>query len=127
VDVIVTPPPAVITVPRNVSRYGEPKRDVPSDAEHIAFLRDELRVAGREIAELRNLVACHASMLEAMVILNRRGEQPRTMDTDGTLLIPRLPLELRRERGGSLTVANHADGWLVRFRERLEMPTSEGA
>jgi hypothetical protein len=57
-----------------------------------------------------------------LVLMNRRGEWPRTVDEDGTLLIPGLPLQLMREMGGSVTVARHPDGWLVKFRDRLLNP-----
>ena len=125
-DVLVHAPTAVITVPKDISRYGVQKEELTREA-HEAFLRAELRTAVLELDELRNLNRCLASMLEALVIINRRGEQPRTMDDDGTLLVPRIPLELRRERGGALTVANHPEGWLVRFRERGYIPTQESA
>jgi hypothetical protein len=123
-DVFVQAPPAVITVPRDLSRYGSPKHEM-SDAEHADMLRAELQLATREIAELRNNIRCFASMLEMLVLMNRRGEWPLTVDQDGTLLIPKFPLELMREMGGSVSVANHPDGFLVRFRDRLWNPQSE--
>ena len=123
-DSIVKPPPAVITAPRDIARYGRQTVEM-SDAEQAEMLRQELRIATLEIAELRNTMRCFASMLEMLVLMNRRGEKPRTVDEDGTLLIPRLPLELMRERGGSISVANHPEGFLVRFRERLYNPIPE--
>lgn len=123
-DVLVKPPPAVVHLPKNPGDFGRQTVEV-SDRERISTLERELKLASYEVAELRNLSRVFASMLESLVLMNRRGEQPRTMDGEGTLLIPRLPLELMRAMGGSVTVANHPGGYLVRFRDRIHNPTEE--
>jgi hypothetical protein len=120
-DVLIHAPPAVVTVPRNPHHYGRQTAEV-TDRERIATLELVLRDAALEVAELRNTARLFASMLEMLVLMNRRGEWPRTVDEDGTLLIPGLPLEQMREMGGSVTVAQHPDGFLVKFRDRLFNP-----
>jgi hypothetical protein len=120
--VILRPPPAVLRVPRNVSEYGRQPAEM-TDRELADMLRRALNDATAEIGELRNTLRLFASMLEMLVLMNRRGEWPRTVDRDGTLLIPELPLQLMREMGGSVTVAQHPDGFLVKFRDREYNPS----
>jgi hypothetical protein len=123
-DVLITPPPAVVHLPRNPGDLGRQTAEV-SDRERIHTLERELKLASYEVREQRNITRCFAAMLEMLVLMNRRGEQPRTIDQDGTLLIPRLPDHVMRARGGTVTVANHPEGFLVRFRDRLQDPTQE--
>jgi hypothetical protein len=123
--VVVHAPPVRIHRPRNVADYGRQPAEM-SDAEMVAMLRRALNDATSEVDLLRNHMRLFSSMLEMLVLMNRRGEWPRTVDEDGTLLIPRFPLELMREMGGSVTVAQHPEGFLVKFRDREHNPIIVG-
>lgn len=120
-DVVIHAPPAVLHVPSNVRDYGRPTGEL-TDQEMISMLRRALNDATGEVDTLRRATRLFASMLEMLVLMNRRGEWPATVDDDGTLLIPMLPLQLMQEWGGSVRVEQTDDGYLIRFRDRIYNP-----
>jgi hypothetical protein len=120
-DVRINAPPAVIRVPSDPGKFGAQTREL-TDADRADMLQRALTDATLEVRELRQTTRLLASILEMLVLMNRRGERPRTVDEDGTLLIPRLPLELMQEIGGSVTVAAGEDGFRVKFRDRMFNP-----